>query len=180
MKKLATGLIFLCSAGSAFAGSGFSAELVLGQSDLELSGNGGSVDLGSATTFGLKGLYKFNSNFGLEFGYQDFGEAEKDLDLGFTSVRTKVSGSAINFGAKGIIPFDNGASLHAVLGLSMFDGDFNGTSDDGSDLYYGFGANYAFNEQFYMGADYHLYSYGTDADVDFDLSTLTISLGLKF
>ena len=89
---------------------------------------------------------------------------------------------------------ENGLSLNARVGVSFWDSEFEGTDssapgiifkadDDGTDLYYGIGAQYDINPNLYVGAEYTL----TKMDIstvgisaDFEVDNLSLSLGFKF
>ncbi len=179
MKKLTLAILLMSTTAPVFADSKFSAELSLGQANYQINIGDINVDLGDSTSFGIKGTYKFTPNFAIDLGYQNLAEAEKTT-FGNTS---KMSGSQINLGVKGIMPFDNGLSVSGVLGISQLSLDMNDISDDGSDFYFGVGGYYSFTSQFFMGMEYTLFGYSfgdTDEDSSIDVDVLTLNVGMNF
>lgn len=153
----------------AAADNGFSAELLLGSADQEFTASDSvdSVKLSdNSMSYGVRGVYQFNDYFGVELSYQESGEAEKSfIDEFDATIGTEFETRQINVGVKGMIPLQGGFSLVGRLGLSSWDfdadltdSDFPGVvaelSDSGSDLYYGVGGQYRFNDNLYMGLEY--------------------------
>lgn len=160
---------FATTALPAAADNGFSAEFLLGSADQELTASDSvdSIKLSdNSTSYGLRGVYQFNDYFGVELGYQESGEGKESfIDEFDATIGTEFETRQINVGVKGTLPLQGGFSLVGRLGLSSWDfdadltdSDFPGVvvelSDSGSDLYYGVGGQYRFNDKLYMGLEY--------------------------
>ncbi|CCK75901.1 OmpA-like transmembrane domain protein [Oleispira antarctica RB-8] len=199
MKKVVLGALLGLSALPAVANEGyFSGEVLLGKTDQELKSDFGDTD-GDDSSFGIRGAYNLNKNVAFELGYMNHGEIDDTyIDEFGDTINDRFSSTAFNLGVKGVIPFENGFSLHGRLGLSFWDVELEETDsafpgetfkgdDSGTDFYYGIGAQYTINEQFTIGAEYTLSEYGiksggdfTGLDADIDVKTLALSAGLNF
>ena len=193
-RNIMLGLVLGLSAFSASAENNASAEILLGMADQEVSANGSSAS-GDDVAFGIRGVMTLNKNVAAELSYHNYGEAEDTyVDEFGDTINDKLSTTAFNLGVKGILPLENGLSLNARVGVSFWDSEFEGTDssapgiifkadDDGTDLYYGIGAQYDINPNLYVGAEYTLTkmdisTVGISADFEFD--NLSLSLGFKF
>lgn len=195
MKKLTLGLLLTAATLPAMAESKFSAELLLGQADQESDVAGFKLGSGDDMSYGIRGSYLANKNIALELAYQNYGETDKSYPEEGGTTSEMLSSSAITLGVKGILPFDNGFSLHARAGLSVWDYKVAVTNtafleegvslkDDGNDLYYGIGMQYAINPQLSIGAEYTMTEMGaTVADVvsiDNEVKNLGLTLSFNF
>lgn len=198
-------MAFVTTALPAAADNGFSAELLLGSADQELSISD-SVDSSklsdNSMAYGLRGVYQFNEYFGVELGYQESGEGKKSFSDGVTTIGTEFETQQINVGLKGTLPLQGGFSLVGRLGLSSWDfdaaltdSDFPGLvekySDSGSDLYYGVGGQYRFSDKLYMGLEYTMLNFDLGLGDDFsdptdpfsvehDVNSIMLSVGWTF
>lgn len=170
MKKIALGVFVSAAAMSAHAQSDFkskmSADLLIGFADHKTSfHNGAGSETGNDISFGVRGAYSVNKNVAVELAYQDYGETEGTyFDRSGNIINDRVSASAITAGLKGSYPLQNGLTLSARLGASMWDVEARqydsslptprSGEDDGTGVYYGVGAEYALNEKFSVGAEY--------------------------
>jgi len=188
MKKFILSAFFVFTAMPSFAFDGFVGELLLGHSDQKLNASAKSVSNsdsgvtksglvmdGSATSYGIQGGYQFNNYFAVELGYQQYGE--------FTSlvnnfVRVTIDTSSINFGVKGILPLSENYSLNARMGVANWDlnntssvyapgSDIDNIKGNGSDIYYGIGAQYKFNGNYFVGLNYSVLTMRWDTREDF-------------
>jgi OOP family OmpA-OmpF porin len=103
------------------------------------------------TGLNIYGGIKFNEYFGLELSYTDFGKQEDE----FTSVYTfdvSVEVVGLGFSAVGFLPISDNLGLLGKLGVIDLEADLtfdaHPESKDGSDLFYGIGAEYRLSEQF--------------------------------
>ncbi|MCR8922251.1 porin family protein [Dasania sp. GY-MA-18] len=136
------------------------------------------------------------------------GESQITEELDYTSET-----SAINLGFKASLPFSNGLSFILRAGLSKWDYEISQSyvltedytdydssfydavytyapdygqakaDDDGHDYYYGLGAEYSINQQFFVAAEYTVLNADADIDgidVSHEVKNLSISLGYKF
>ena len=195
MKRVLIGSLLCLSSTSIFANDRyFSGEILLGSTDQEVNG-----DSGSDTSFGLRGTYNINPNVGVEFSYQNYGEADWTYIDGFgDTINEKTASDSLNLGIKGVLPLQNGFSLNARLGIAFWNVDVDITDsslpgqtfsgdDSGNDIYYGIGGQYTINEKFIIGIEYTLSEFGVslggDLDgisADLELNTLAVTVGQKF
>ena len=193
-RNIIVGVLLGSSAFSASAENSASAEILLGMADQEISANGSSAS-GDDISFGIRGVLSLHKNISAELSYHNYGEADDTyIDEFGDTINDKLSTSAFNLGAKGVLPLENGLSLNARIGVSFWDSEFEETDssfpgeifkadDDGVDLYYGVGAKYDISSNFYVGAEYTLTKMdisteGVSADLDVD--NISLSLGFKF
>ena len=177
----------------------------LGNTEVDLgisSGTGYTVDDDDAS-YGLNLGYKFSDSFSAEIGYQYLGEASITATSNITGTAwgyayTINSGSTVagegdgfTFGIKGNYPVTENFDIYGKAGLLAWTVDYSisgtatvaGTTytgsgsfdDDGSDLYYGVGAQYNFNDSVGLGIEY-VNSEIADADTD----TFNASLMVQF
>jgi len=195
MKNLALGLLLASSALPVFAEGNFSAEFLYGTADQKSSIKDGDSTDGADLSVGIRGAYKINGNIAFELAYQDYGETDDVYIDDFSdTINDKVSSSAFNIGAKGIVPFDSGFSLYGRIGLSFWGIDIKETDsslpgeelkvdDSGNDYYYGLGFQYDITPQFVIGTEYTI----TEMDVSVlnlsienKVKKLSLALGYKF
>ncbi len=145
----------------------------------------------SDTAYKLFAGYQFNPNFAIEAGYVDFGEfsasssepgysAKAKLDVeGFTAAlvgRLPIQGGFSMYGKLGMIAWDADLKEHEeILGFTTHDADL---SEDGSDPFYGVGAEYIVN-QLVMRAEYERYDISESGE-DFEIDLISGSLGYRF
>lgn len=196
MKRLTLVLALTTTALPSFAESNFSGELLLGTADQETKISGGSSASGDDTSIGIRGAYQFNENIAIELAYQNYGEADDTyIDEFGDTINDKFETTSINLGVKGILPLENGFSLNGRLGVAMWDYELKETDssfpgvvfnldDDGTDFYYGIGAQYDFKENVYIGIEYTI----TEIDLsllgivsaDHEVKNFSLSIGSKF
>lgn len=168
---------------------------------------GDSSPAGSDITFGVRGAYQLSKYFAFEISYIDYGSVENRK----IPVDYEIQTTAINTGIKGLIPLGGDFSFVANLGVSTWDYEvsqsnhplFNaGTvftlDDSGTDLYYGVGLIYRFNESVFFSAEYTVIkteptlnvgdvalwginlNLETEYTVANDVQSYTVSVGVKF
>jgi OmpA-OmpF porin, OOP family len=110
------------------------------------------------TSFRLFGGYQINRHFGVELGYSELGEATGD-EPGFGAFRFE--GKAWDLVAVGALPLANNFSLIGKLGFYNGDLDFSGggerLSESNTDLTYAIGAQYDFNKNLGVRAEWQQY-----------------------
>jgi OOP family OmpA-OmpF porin len=149
-----------------YAGIGF------GKAEADVAG----IDLGDDTGMKIFGGYKFNKNIAFEAAYIDFGEITL---TGNGSLTLEASG--LDFSVVGSFPINQSFELFAKIGMLMWDADAiyvnvpgfgSGTeSDDGSDIGYGFGANFNVGSNLAIRASYEMFELD---DVDVDLLSAAV------
>lgn len=193
-RNIILGVLLGSTSLSASAENSFSAEILLGMADQEVSAYGSSAS-GDDTSIGIRGVVSLNKNFSAEIGYHNYGEADDTyIDEFGDTINDKLSTTAFNFGVKGILPLDNGISLNGRIGISFWDSELEETDssfpgeifkadDDGNDLYYGIGIQYDINSNIFVGAEYTLTKMDISTDgvsADLDVDNISLSLGYKF
>lgn len=196
MKKSTLALVLTTMALPSFAESKFSGELLLGTADQETELSVGGSTSADDTSIGIRGAYQYNENVAIELAYHNYGEAESSyIDVYGDTYHDKLETTSVNIGIKGVLPVDNNFSLAARLGLAMWDYTLTGTSaalpggsltleDDGTDIYYGIGAQYDFNEKVFVGVEYTV----TELDLsllgvlsaDHEVKNFSLSIGSRF
>ncbi|MGL1958196.1 MAG: porin family protein [Colwellia sp.] len=194
MKKVVLSVLLMSSVLPAMAESNFSAELLLGKADQELSVGSYSIS-GDSTSVGIRGIYSLNENFSVEGTYQSYGETDETyIDSYEDTINDKLSTSALSLGIKGIIPLNNGVSLNARAGISFWDAELKETDsyypgvifvgdDNGNDFYYGIGGQYDINPQMFIGVEYTMTKMAISTEgvsADLDVKNISLSLGYKF
>ena len=141
----------------------------------------------SDTGYKLFAGYQFNPNFAIEAGYVDFGEYSASAAIPGYSAKAEVSADGFTAALVGKLPIQNGFSVHGKLGLVAWDGDYkesdsNGwsysESADGTDPFYGVGAEYVV-QQIIMRAEYERYDL-SDSGEDFEIDLISASIGYRF
>lgn len=140
----------------------------------------------SDTGFRLVGGMELNPNLAIEVGYTDFGEATADGDSDGTGffwfagpVSADLSATGIDLGLIGRLPVSEGFSVHARLGLLLWDAEISladsggsiGGSDDGNDPFVGIGAEFGMGGSVALRGDFVRYSLD---DIDVDTLALTL------
>jgi OOP family OmpA-OmpF porin len=159
-------------------------ELGFGQSDMDVDFGFPSQDT-KDTTFNISGGWMFTPMIGIEIGYRDLGEAGGSITGpgGAGSVTFEAEG--FQLGAVGRIPLGSSAfSIVPRVGLFKWDvkgrGVVNGVQvssldEDGTDLYFGVGADYSINKNLYLGAHWARF----DLD-DVDVDVIELRVGWRF
>lgn len=176
----------------------------VGRSDFDVgSAPGISVDE-TDTLYGVGIGYSFNDYFSAELGFVDLGEATASTNGPISGTlygsdvtidgRLTVDANGTFFGIRGDLPVTESIDLFAragmlhwqsdadISGTITFDGDtYSGSDsvklDDGTDPYLGVGADYSFNDNVSINAQWNRYMLdvvGESLDID------TLSLGLTY
>lgn len=184
MKKLVA-ILALSLASLSASAQGF-LELGIGQSDADV--DFGSFGFPSSdtkdTTWNISGGWMFNPMIGVEVGYRDLGEASGTVSGPGGTGTVTLEADGFQFGVVGRIPL-GGAGLTVVprIGLFMWDATVRGVvngaviaseDEDGTDLYFGIGLDYAF-KQFSVGAHFARF----DLD-DLDVNVIELRFGFRF
>jgi OOP family OmpA-OmpF porin len=174
MKKILVAALIGLAPALAQAQNAF-VEFGIGQSSFDVgSAPGVSVD-DSDTTWNISGGWMFHPNFGAEIGYRDLGEVSATGPGGTASAEV----SGFHFGAVGRFAVTERFSIVPRLGLYMWEADgggvLSGASDDGSDLYFGVGADFALTKQITVGA--HFVRFDIDGD---DVDVFEARVGFRF
>ena len=149
----------------------------IGQSKIDCS-TGGVAGVScddSDTAFRVLGGYQFNKYLGAELGYADLGKAT----ISGAGLSASVEAKAWDLVGVGRLPLADRFSLFGKLGMYRADSDLSSntplipaSSDTNSDITYGVGAQYDFNKNLGVRAEWQQYkkvgsdSTGGEGDVD--------------
>ncbi|MBL4763057.1 MAG: porin family protein [Gammaproteobacteria bacterium] len=168
-----------------------------GQTTVDTGVTAGSAILDDEDTgFKIFAGHNLNDSMAIEVHYADLGEATLSGNSGdtfsisgtayaFTVNNAKVAVAATSIGAAGVYKFTTNSSVvpFAKLGLHRWEIDatvsggssFASATDDGVDIFFGFGADVAVNEKISIRAEYE--SYDVDGD---DVDNISIGLVANF
>jgi len=142
------------------------------------------------TAFKVYGGYQFHRNVGVEFGYINFGTFKGSGSIGGTALSDNWKANGINVSAVGTWPLTNEFSLLGKLGLTRWSVDdkfsvgaaSGAAKENGIDLSYGFGAQYAFAKQWVGRVEYEMFTnVGKEATTGkSDIDVLSIGAVYKF
>jgi hypothetical protein len=174
MKKALAILALSAAATGAQAQQAF-VELGVGQAMFDVDGiPTASVD-DKDTTFAISGGWMFTPNIGAEVGYRDLGGVS--ASGGGATASVDIDGYML--GAVGRFTVAQNIAIVPRIGVYMWDAEggglLSGQSDDGTDLYFGVGAEYSFNRQFFAGAHWARFD-ASDGDVD----VIELKVGFRF
>jgi hypothetical protein len=206
MKRLiATAVLTTLVAAPAFAQSypgvpdeGVYLGAALGQSKLKFDMGGFYRDLGypnvssddTDTAFKMFVGYQFNPNFAVEASYVDFGDFTASSSAPGYSGEAKLSMDGFTAALVGKLPIQDGFSVFGKLGLIAWDADLNESEqfmgqsgsasygEDGTDPYYGIGAEYVVN-QVMMRLEFERYDISESGE-DLDVDLISASIGYRF
>ncbi len=127
------------------------------------------------TGFKAFGGYQFHRNFAVEANYTVFGDTEDNI----AGIDTEVEFDSFGVSLVGIAPIADRFDLFGKLGFAYWDArvkasGFGSDDEDGTDLSYGLGARFNFNEQVSARLEYE----GIDVD-DLDRADF-LSMGVEF
>jgi len=140
-----------------------------------------------ATSFRLFAGMPVNESFSIEGAWINQGEAsESGFDPFFGQYKAELEASGIQISGLGSIPLQDKLSLYGKVGLYLWDVDLSFTdntgtfsgSDDGSDIFFGFGLNFIINDQLVLRGSYDLISIDIGGE-SFDADLVSVGLALK-
>jgi OOP family OmpA-OmpF porin len=173
-KKLVAALIAFAPAVA--QAQGF-VEIGFGQSSVDLGTFPGvSIDE-TDTTWAVSGGWMFHPSYlGAEVGYRDLGEIKLTGPGG--SATLEVTGFML--GAVGRLPLTERLSIVPRFGLYLWDLEASASngaraSDDGSDFYFGIGADFQIGEKTHLGVHFARFDIGGD-----DVDVIEAKLGFRF
>lgn len=183
MKRFLAVLAF-CLCGPAFAQQGF-VELGIGQSkfDIDAGDIGADTVDDKDTTWAISGGWMFHPMIGAEIGYRNLGETSASATGPGGTARATAEVDGFQFGAVGRIPVGP-IEIAPRVGLYRWDvkgrvflngAQIRSADDDGTDVYFGVGAQYVIAKQFHVGA--HWARFDIDGD---DVDVFEIKVGFRF
>lgn len=174
---LAAATFGLLGASIAAADSGLYVGAGIGSASVAEDFAGFEID-DDTEAYRLLGGLQFGDTFGLEAGYQNFGDFVETFQLGNTTAVSRLSADGWTFGGTLGFPLTDTMSLFGRGGIFVWDADveINGIReavDDDSNPYYGVGAKVGFTPNFSLVGDWTRYELD---DVDSDV----ISIGFEY
>lgn len=179
----------------------------VGRSDFDIGSGGSGISVDDTDTAYSLGIgYRFNDNFSAELGYADLGETTASTDAPISGSvygsdvtidgDLEVDATGFFYGVRGDLPVSESVNLFARLGLLHWQSDFDmsgtvtidGVSysgnasaelDSGTDPYLGLGADYSFNDNVSVNAQWNRYMLDV-ADEDLDIDTFSVGLTYRF
>ncbi|HVE54962.1 MAG TPA: outer membrane beta-barrel protein, partial [Ramlibacter sp.] len=137
------------------------------------------------TTFNISGGWMFTPFIGVEIGYRDLGEASGSVTGPGGTGTVTLEAEGFQLGAVGRIPVgSSGFSIAPRVGLFKWDAKVRGvvngaqiaaSDEDGTDLYFGVGADYSISRNLSVGAHWARF----DLD-DIDVDVIELRVGWKF
>ena len=135
----------------------------------------------SDSGFKIFGGFQFTKNWGMEFGYVDFGKAGLAGSVFGIPFTSDVGVTAFTFAGTGTLPLSENFALLGKVGLANWDAKVNvstgigagSDSESGTDMFYGIGARYSFNKNLSVQVEFEQFE--TDAD-----SASMTSVGLRY
>ncbi|MDW5415521.1 porin [Iodobacter sp. CM08] len=183
MKKniLASLILSTLIASPAFA-EGFYIGADVGSSNMSVDVNNNSLDKNN-TAWGINGGYKFSPYLAAELGYRDFGKAEENY---YGLANASVKANAVQASVLASYPFNDAFSVFGRLGVASI----KVTAEINADVLaysksnektetkalFGIGAQYAFNKNFSLRAEYNQYA----KIENLKLSTFTVGANYSF
>jgi len=135
----------------------------------------------SDSGFKIFGGFQFTKNWGMEFGYVDFGKAGISGSIIGIPFTGNIGVTAFTFAGTGTLPLGENFALLGKVGLANWDakvsvsalGAGGASSDSGTDMFYGFGLRYSLNKNLGVQVEYEQF------DTDTDSANMT-SVGLRY
>ncbi|AMC36668.1 porin [Janthinobacterium sp. B9-8] len=181
-KNILASLVLSTLIASPVFAEGFYIGADLGSSNMSADVNNQNLDKNN-TAWGINGGYKFSPYLAAELGYRDFGKAEENY-YGIASASLKAK--AVQASVLASYPFNDAFSVFGRLGLASIKltaeakSDLIGYSTSSEETetkgLFGIGAQYAFNKNLSLRAEYNQYA----KIEDLKLSTFTIGANYSF
>ena len=155
----------------------------IGESEVSIEGCGSGVSCDEkGTAWRILGGYRINDNFAVELGYHQFGDATASGPGG----KVKFEANAFELSGLGSLPLGHQFSAYGKIGF--YRGETKATGDTllgaidlketNTDLTYGIGAQYDFNRQLGLRAEWQRYAnmgdQATVGESDVDVLGLTV------
>ena len=182
MKSKALWLASLAAAsmavpGMAAADSGLFIGGSIGSATIDDGFDGVNLDA-DTSAYRIVGGYQVSELFGLEIGYQDFGDIDETILAGPITSLTSISAEGWTAGGTLDVPLGDSFSLFGRAGMFFWDADvsIDGFSIDvpgDENLYYGAGARFKVSPNFSLIGDWSRFELD---DVDTDV----ISIGFQY
>ncbi|HIN74948.1 MAG TPA: porin family protein [Rhodospirillales bacterium] len=124
--------------------------------------------------------HDYSENISLEGSYVDFGDAKDNIAPVWT-----ISGDSLSLAVLAKAPISEELTVFAKVGMHFWDAQLDeagfGTllSDDGSDLLFGFGADYKANDSVSVGARYTRYNFDFDSETSSDVSIFSVNVAFR-
>ncbi|QBC43968.1 porin [Iodobacter fluviatilis] len=180
-KNILASLVLSTLIASPVFAEGFYIGADLGSSNMSADINDQNFNKNNAA-WGINGGYKFSPYLAAELGYRDFGKAEENYFIASASIKAK----AVQASVLASYPFNDAFSVFGRLGVasikttakaeSRIFGYSKSKEETQTKALFGIGAQYAFNKNFSLRAEYNQYA----KIEDLKLSTFTVGANYSF
>jgi OOP family OmpA-OmpF porin len=151
----------------------------VGQASTDIEG-----DIKDSDSYFSLGLgFDISDYMAAEISYKDFGKAADVVD----QERISADSSAFSIGLLGKLPINGSIDLYAQAGLDIWDAEIGNLDDNGTDLFFGIGGNYAISQQSQITAGFERHSFGFNDSVnatkfkpDMDVDVILIGFKMNF
>ncbi|MBY0446162.1 MAG: porin [Burkholderiales bacterium] len=181
-KNILASLVLSTLIASPVFAEGFYIGADVGSSKMSADVNNNSLDKNN-TAWGINGGYKFSPYLAAELGYRDFGKTEENY---YGVVNASVKANAVQASVLASYPFNDAFSVFGRLGVASIkltaevNADVVAYSESREETetkaLFGIGAQYAFNKNFSLRAEYNQYAKIEDVK----LSTFTVGANYSF
>jgi len=144
--------------------------------DADLGGSPVNLDIDDdSVAWRLFGGYRFNRYVGVEGGYINFDEFDTSASAAGQTAKVDAEADGYTLAITGAIPLGERFAITGRAGYLFWDADanvkLNGTTvdsanEDGSDIFFGAGLQFSFNERFALSGVWDVYELD-DVDVDY-------------
>ncbi|MDJ0712352.1 MAG: porin family protein [Woeseiaceae bacterium] len=167
----------LCAPAIASAESGLFVGGSIGSTTIDETFDGIDLDA-DATAYRIVGGFQFSDLFGVEVGYQDFGNIDENIVVGPVSSLTRISADGWTLGGTLGLPVSDNFSIIGRAGVFFWDADvsvdgFSIDTPGDENPYYGAGARLDVSDSFSLIGDWSRFELD---DVDTDV----ISIGFQY
>lgn len=143
---------------AAQAGDGFYIGASIGSARLDDEFDGLDVD-DDTVAYRFVGGWRLNRYFGLEAGYQNFGDFEQRVIIDGVSRKATLSADGYTLGVTGSYPVTERVEIFGRGGWFFWDGnadvnDVSQATPEDTNPYFGAGVSYGFTRQFHVNADW--------------------------
>jgi OOP family OmpA-OmpF porin len=154
----------------------------IGKTDVDLECGGGITCDDSDTAWRILGGYQLNRNFAVEAGYHDFGKASQSIP----GLSADFKAKAWEIVGVGAVPIGSQFALYGKAGFYRGEVDVRtggqSTEETNTDLTFGFGAQYNFNRQLGLRAEWQRYAdMGDNSTIgESDVDVLSVGIVYRF
>lgn len=153
-----------------WAGDGLYLGASVGSAQLDDDFDGLDVD-DDTVAYRFVGGWRVNRYFGLEAGYQNFGDFEQSFTVDGVRGKVKLDADGFTLGLTGSYPVAERVEIFARAGMFFWDGnaevnDVSQASPEDTNPYFGLGVSFAVSKSFHVSGDWTRFELeSTNSDV---------------